>query len=411
MVDAAFAQRRKTLRAALAALGRQSRPPPRPRCAQRGSTRRRAASTLTVEQFAAIAGARPRAVTALGSPTWRPRRDRRRGRARPGAGEDQPRRCRSGRPATTASTSSPPCSRPSRCTTSSSPPPADDDHASRSRAPAPTRCPLDGTQPRRRGPRGCSPTAPASPRACTCASPSGSRSPAAWPAGRPTPPAALLACDALWRTGLARDELRELAAELGTDVPFSLLGGTAVGTGRGERLTPALARGEYHWVLAPGRATACRPRRSTPSATGCAQGRDVPEPQVPPAVMQALRTGDAVGARRRAAQRPAARRPQPGAAASSARSRSVGASRRSAPGLRLRPDRRVPRPRRRGRRMDLAVALSASGTCGSVLRASGPVAGARLVEPVVHRLRPAAPAVRSRPCAGCEDWAPPWPTC
>ena len=62
--------------------------------------------------------------------------------------------------------------------------------------------------------------------------------------------AALLACDAVWRTGLTREELGGLAAELGSDVPFALFGGTAVGAGRGERLTPALARGEYHWVVA-----------------------------------------------------------------------------------------------------------------------------------------------------------------
>ena len=62
--------------------------------------------------------------------------------------------------------------------------------------------------------------------------------------------ATLLACDLLWQTGLAREELGHLAAELGADVPFALTGGTAVGRGRGDVLTPALARGTYHWVLA-----------------------------------------------------------------------------------------------------------------------------------------------------------------
>lgn len=61
---------------------------------------------------------------------------------------------------------------------------------------------------------------------------------------------ALVACDALWRTALARDELAELAAELGSDVAFALAGGTELGTGRGERLTPVLAPGQWHWVLA-----------------------------------------------------------------------------------------------------------------------------------------------------------------
>ena len=62
--------------------------------------------------------------------------------------------------------------------------------------------------------------------------------------------AALLACDALWRTGMSRDDLLELAAELGSDVPFALSGHTAVGSGRGHLLTPALSRGEFHWAFA-----------------------------------------------------------------------------------------------------------------------------------------------------------------
>ncbi|WP_246465149.1 4-(cytidine 5'-diphospho)-2-C-methyl-D-erythritol kinase [Ruania alkalisoli] len=62
--------------------------------------------------------------------------------------------------------------------------------------------------------------------------------------------AALLACDLLWETGLAREELGHLAAELGADVPFALTGQTALGRGRGDELTPALARGRFHWVLA-----------------------------------------------------------------------------------------------------------------------------------------------------------------
>jgi 4-diphosphocytidyl-2-C-methyl-D-erythritol kinase len=61
--------------------------------------------------------------------------------------------------------------------------------------------------------------------------------------------AALVALDALWELGTSRAQLAELAARLGSDVPFSLLGGVALGTGRGERLTPVLARREWHWVL------------------------------------------------------------------------------------------------------------------------------------------------------------------
>ena len=61
---------------------------------------------------------------------------------------------------------------------------------------------------------------------------------------------ALVACAALWRTGTPRVELAELAALLGSDVPFALSGGTALGVGRGEQLTPVLSTGEYHWVFA-----------------------------------------------------------------------------------------------------------------------------------------------------------------
>ncbi len=62
--------------------------------------------------------------------------------------------------------------------------------------------------------------------------------------------AALVACDALWDTGLHRDALVELAGELGADVPFAVLGHTAIGKGRGDVLTPVLARGTFHWALA-----------------------------------------------------------------------------------------------------------------------------------------------------------------
>jgi 4-diphosphocytidyl-2-C-methyl-D-erythritol kinase len=62
--------------------------------------------------------------------------------------------------------------------------------------------------------------------------------------------AALVACDALWHTGLSRDTLHSLAARLGADVPFSLVGGTAIGLGRGDELSPVLTQGRFDWVLA-----------------------------------------------------------------------------------------------------------------------------------------------------------------
>lgn len=63
--------------------------------------------------------------------------------------------------------------------------------------------------------------------------------------------AALLACSALWEAGLTKDQLAELGAELGADVPFSILGGAAVGQGTGDELSPLLTRGELHLVLVP----------------------------------------------------------------------------------------------------------------------------------------------------------------
>ncbi|MDT4958525.1 MAG: 4-diphosphocytidyl-2-C-methyl-D-erythritol kinase [Pseudonocardiales bacterium] len=62
--------------------------------------------------------------------------------------------------------------------------------------------------------------------------------------------ATLLACATLWRTRSTKAELLDLARLLGSDVAFPLLGGTALGTGRGEVLTPVLTTGEFHWVLA-----------------------------------------------------------------------------------------------------------------------------------------------------------------
>ena len=65
--------------------------------------------------------------------------------------------------------------------------------------------------------------------------------------------AALIGLNALWSMELGRDELADLALELGSDVPFALRGGTALGTGRGEKLLPVLSRDTFHWVLAFGK--------------------------------------------------------------------------------------------------------------------------------------------------------------
>ncbi len=62
--------------------------------------------------------------------------------------------------------------------------------------------------------------------------------------------AVLVAMNTLWELGVPRRDLHALAGQLGSDVPFALHGGTALGTGRGEELATVLARNTFHWVLA-----------------------------------------------------------------------------------------------------------------------------------------------------------------
>ncbi|MFG3497884.1 4-(cytidine 5'-diphospho)-2-C-methyl-D-erythritol kinase [Streptomyces sp. NPDC047928] len=102
---------------------------------------------------------------------------------------------------------------------------------------------------------------------------------------------ALLACDALWGTGASRDELLDICAELGSDVPFSLVGGAALGTGRGERLTPLEVGGTFHWVFAIADGGLSTPVvfREFDRLTA---GTDVPAPAAAPELLDALRTGD-----------------------------------------------------------------------------------------------------------------------
>jgi 4-diphosphocytidyl-2-C-methyl-D-erythritol kinase len=101
--------------------------------------------------------------------------------------------------------------------------------------------------------------------------------------------AALLACAVLWDLDVSQERLSTLAGELGSDVPFALLGGTAVGSGRGEQVAPALARGTYHWVLAfgySGLSTAAVYRHFDQLNPHAAP------PRIPADLMNALRSGD-----------------------------------------------------------------------------------------------------------------------
>ena len=103
----------------------------------------------------------------------------------------------------------------------------------------------------------------------------------------------LVALDSLYETKMTKDELIMIARQLGSDVPFSLTGGTAVGTGRGDRLTPALARGTFHWVLAyssQGLSTPAVYEECDRLRQGFAQR----QPRVNEELMHALSSGDPV---------------------------------------------------------------------------------------------------------------------
>ena len=63
--------------------------------------------------------------------------------------------------------------------------------------------------------------------------------------------ATLKACNEFWQVGLSLEELAQLGAQLGADVPFGLYGGVALGTGRGDLIEPLKAAPDpYHWTFA-----------------------------------------------------------------------------------------------------------------------------------------------------------------
>ncbi|GAA0636876.1 4-(cytidine 5'-diphospho)-2-C-methyl-D-erythritol kinase [Sporichthya brevicatena] len=191
--------------------------------------------------------------------------------------------------------------------------------------------------------------------------------------------ATLVACDALWGTALSRDELAEIAATLGSDVPFALLGGTAIGTGRGTLLSPVLARGEFHWVLA-----VAAEGLSTPTVyRECdrlreAAGAEVPDPAVDDALMAALRSGDAkaLGAalsndlqEAAVGLRPALAQTLGAAAELGALGAIVSGSGPTVAFLVRSPEAAI----------DVAVGLTAMGLCRDAKRAGGPVPGAKVL--------------------------------
>lgn len=189
--------------------------------------------------------------------------------------------------------------------------------------------------------------------------------------------ATLLACDVLWGTALDRSELLALGARLGSDVPFPLLGGTAVGSGRGDRLTAALARGSFDWVLAlaDGELSAAAVYAETDRLR---DGRLLLEPRVEDDLMAALRAGDPVALGRALGNdlQPAACSLRPSLRDTLAVGLGAGALGAlvsgSGPTCAF-----LARDREHG--LDLAAALRRSGTCRAVRHCVGPVPGARVV--------------------------------
>jgi 4-diphosphocytidyl-2-C-methyl-D-erythritol kinase len=195
--------------------------------------------------------------------------------------------------------------------------------------------------------------------------------------------AALVGCNELWRAGLPVRELCEIAAGVGSDVAFAVLGGTAVGRGRGERLTPALMpAARYHWVLAFADGALSTPEvYGTLDRLRAANGRagKAAEPELSTELMAALRAGDLERLGRSLSNDlqapaislfPALRKTLDVGRESGALGALVSGSGPTC--LFLARDAR--------HATDLAVALSGAGVCRTVTRASGPVPGATVIE-------------------------------
>ena len=103
--------------------------------------------------------------------------------------------------------------------------------------------------------------------------------------------ATLLACDRLWGFDSPLEDLVELAAELGSDVPFALVGGTAIGSGRGELVVPLMSVGTFWWVV-----LTSSQGLSTPAVYRqfdlLQEGSPLGAPEIPDALMTALRGHD-----------------------------------------------------------------------------------------------------------------------
>ncbi|WDF38732.1 4-(cytidine 5'-diphospho)-2-C-methyl-D-erythritol kinase [Streptomyces sp. T12] len=188
---------------------------------------------------------------------------------------------------------------------------------------------------------------------------------------------ALLACDALWGTNASCEELLDICAELGSDVPFSLVGGAALGTGRGEKLRPLDVGGAFHWVFAM-----AERGLSTPAVfrefDRLGEGTDIPEPVASQPLLDALAKGDADALAAAVSNdlQPAALSLFPELAGTLAAGRAAGALTALVSGsgpttafLARDPEAAV----------KVAETLRSSGTCRAVRTASGPAPGATVL--------------------------------
>jgi 4-diphosphocytidyl-2-C-methyl-D-erythritol kinase len=192
--------------------------------------------------------------------------------------------------------------------------------------------------------------------------------------------AALIACNELWTARLSQQQLVAIAATVGSDVAFALLGGTAVGRGRGEQLTPALAPAtRYHWVLA-----FADGQLSTPAVYAAldrlreSEAQAVAEPDLDAALMSALRSGNAarVGQRLSNDLQPAAVSLFPALRKTLTAGLELGALGALVAGS---GPTCVFLAASAERALELAVSLTGAGVCRSVARVSGPVPGAAVV--------------------------------
>jgi 4-diphosphocytidyl-2-C-methyl-D-erythritol kinase len=189
--------------------------------------------------------------------------------------------------------------------------------------------------------------------------------------------AVIVGLNELFDLEMSREEMLEFGSQLGSDVPFMITGGTAIGQGRGDQLTAALSRGTYHWVLALSTVGL-----STPAVyQECDRlraGLDIAAPQTSDALMQSLLSADpkAVGLALQNDLQSAACSLRPALTLVLDVGEEYGALGAivsgSGPTVAF-----LVGDEEQG--LDLAVALTSSGVVGSVARAYGPVPGAKVI--------------------------------